>query len=149
MSKTSREIRKKKSMDEQKDRISRLGSIVSVEHDNNHKSDLILAVKFDTGVELHFSHCQDCCEAVWLEDGLDELTELVGGGLITLHKSRVDLSNTSQSSDNLHVATFYKLKTTGGYATLRFEGVSNGYYGVEVEVHLVSESGDKSIQLNL
>jgi len=136
-------------MAERKDRVSRLGSIVSVEQNNNHKSDLLLVVKFDTGVELQFSHRQDCCEHVWLEDGLDELTELAGNGLIALEASRVDLSNTPQSSDSLYVATFYKFKTTGGYATLRFEGESNGYYGVEVEAHLVSESGNKSIQLNL
>jgi hypothetical protein len=93
----------------------------------------------NTGDEIHFHmsdgshyvmlHRYDCCESVTVEDIAGDLNDLLNQP-ITLAESR---SNYKQNRYGDQRWTFYELQGPGGYATIRWYGTSNGYYGTGVD----------------
>lgn len=99
--------------------------------------DPLVTLDFEDGSTLAFGHYQDCCEYVYLEDGRADLEELVGSTVISIEDVEADPPTGSGPNADW---TFYKVTTTGGYATLRFCGESH-YYSTAVDVEWVDSPG--------
>ncbi len=91
------------------------------------------------GTKYIMHHNQDCCEAVWIEDIVGDLEDLVGAPIT---KASVDVSDEEirttnraslMRSDESQTWTFYNLATIKGYVTIRWYGTSNGYYSESVD----------------
>ena len=81
---------------------------------------------------VRFTHCQDCCEQVWINDINGDLNDLVGVPLIQAEEAiNIDF----ETDDDIVTATFYKFATVKGYVTVRWFGASNGYYSESVDVY--------------
>jgi hypothetical protein len=85
---------------------------------------------------VHFSHQQNCCEHVYIEDICGDLDDLVGEPLVEAEEvSNYEADPLSEHEDS-YTWTFYRFRTRKGSVTVRWYGSSNGYYseGVDVEV---------------
>jgi len=77
-------------------------------------------------------HEQDCCETVYLEDVIGDLADLENSPILLAEEaSSTDLPPISED-DESYTWTFYKFSTIKGSVTLRWYGVSNGYYSERV-----------------
>lgn len=72
-----------------------------------------------------FTHIQDCSEDVHIEEIIGDLDNLLNTPL-TMAEVVTDIS------DGV-TWTFYKFATIKGYVTIRWMGMSNGYYSEEVD----------------
>ncbi len=83
-------------------------------------------------VRYVFSHRQDCCESVWVEEVIGDLSDLAGLPLLVArHDSNAEGPGHRGESCTW---TFYNFATFKGYVTVRFLGESNGYYSEEVDI---------------
>ncbi len=90
----------------------------------------LMVFERDDGRRFIFYHDQQCCEGVWIESVVGDLSDLEGEPLL-----RVDVE---KSFDNTggnfsKTWTFYKFATRKGYVDVRWCGESNGYYSEEVD----------------
>ena len=98
-----------------------------------------LVFECDEGV-FKFYHEQDCCESVYLESIVGDLSDLVGEPLLL---ARVISSGEDPAGYKREYApesltwTFYTFATRKGYADVRWKGESNGYYSESVSVHFI------------
>ena len=83
-----------------------------------------------------FTHDQDCCESVFIEDVIGELSDLNDSPL--LMAECVKSHDASGYESQTH--TWYKFATINGYVTIRFWGGSNGYYSESVDVYVTDKS---------
>lgn len=92
---------------------------------------------FQFPVEMvHLYHEQECCENVSIEDICGDLEDLEGAPIIrcevrsnvgNLEGKSKDYGHHDESS-NAGTWTFIEIATNKGSVTIRFFGVSNGYY---------------------
>jgi hypothetical protein len=83
-------------------------------------------------------HYQVCCESVYIEDIVGDLTDLVGSPLLMSEEVSSDGTPPLNESDveyGVYHWTFYKFATIKGYVTVRFYGTSNGYYSTSVDFY--------------
>lgn len=92
-------------------------------------------------IYYEFSHSQDCCESVWLDDIIGDLDDLID---VPILKAEEKISSEDSddepkkgSSDDSHTWTFYTLATIKGYVDFRWFGTSNGYYSERIEISKV------------
>lgn len=85
----------------------------------------------DNGKTFRFYHEQDCCETVTIEDVCGAVQDLVGSPLVQAEE--VDGETPPQDTWESSTWTFYKFATVKGSVTVRWLGVSNGYYSEGVE----------------
>lgn len=83
----------------------------------------------DDGKVFRFYHSQSCCESVTIEDICGDLTDLVGSPLLIAE----ECENTGTEFSGEGTWTFYKFSTIRGSVTVRWYGVSNGYYSESVD----------------
>lgn len=82
----------------------------------------------EDGSIFKMHHEQECCESVTIEDTDGDLQDLVGQYVI-------DASERTQSQDansGGETWTFYIIRTVKTSITIRWYGVSNGYYSESV-----------------
>ena len=85
-------------------------------------------------------HQQDCCESVYVEDIVGDVSDLVGSPILRAEVRTED--GQTDYGDLLY--TYYELATINGSVTIRWYGSSNGYYSVRVRLaeYGVDEEGD-------
>ena len=86
---------------------------------------------------VKFSHHQDCCESVYIEDICGDLNDLVGAPLVEAEEvSNYDAGPLGEYEES-YTWTFYRFRTRKGSVTVRWYGSSNGYYSESVSVEFV------------
>lgn len=93
-----------------------------------------LRFRMSDGSEYVMMHQQDCCENVSIEDISGDLNDLLNHP-ITVAEERSNFKETEYGDARW---TFYELQGSRGYATIRWYGTSNGYYGTSVSILRVS-----------
>lgn len=96
-------------------------------------------VRFITteGEQYLMHHVQDCCESVEVEDIVGDLNDLIGLPML-LAEEATSAEGPKEQYDESFTWTFYKFGTIKGYVTIRWYGVSNGYYSESVDLVKVS-----------
>lgn len=84
------------------------------------------------GSEYRLYHSQDCCENVLVDDVEGDFDDLLNTPITQAEEvSNVD-EPAKDNDDESFTWTFYKLATIKGYVTIKWYGVSNGYYSESV-----------------
>jgi hypothetical protein len=87
----------------------------------------------DDGARFTFSHLQDCCESVDINDIVGDLQDLVGEPLLVAEEVSNADGPEPEYADS-YTWTFYKFATRKGYVDVRWFGESNGYYSESVDL---------------
>lgn len=107
-----------------------------VVHDDHHDAIEFYLSEYDKKPLFILTHIQDCCELVYIES--------IVGDLSDLEKSPILMSELSTNEDDVdqeyeHVTwTFIKFATLKGYIDIRYYGTSNGYYGESADLYILS-----------
>lgn len=99
--------------------------------------DDVLELQMSDGSVYQFYHYQSCCESVYIQDIAGDLNDLLNSEITVAEERENDDPPMSKYHD-AYKWTFYELGTARGYATIRWYGHSNGYYGVGVDLHRVA-----------
>lgn len=83
------------------------------------------------GYQVKMHHMQDCCEAVWLEEVIGDLEDLVDAEILSAEETWQCGDSEGGESETW---TFYNIQSTKGHVTLRWCGQSNGYYSESVDI---------------
>lgn len=85
-------------------------------------------------------HSQDCCESVYIESIVGDLSDLVGEPLLLVEEvtSGENPEGFTEEYQESFTWTFYKFATRKGYVDVRWYGESNGYYSESVDFCEVS-----------
>lgn len=97
------------------------------------RSDAVLRFDLTDGTIIEFYHDQDCCENVYIEDIIGDLSDLENSELLEAEENSENDPDASESG----TWTFYRFGTQKGSVVVRFYGSSNGYYGEGVSTHVV------------
>lgn len=105
-------------------------TIIEISGAEQHSHEIVFVT--DTYDRYVMGHFQDCCECVYVEDVVGDVTDLIGArGVI------VDAYASSNSGydyhDNHETWTFYHIRSNLGSVTIRWYGTSNGYYSESVD----------------
>ena len=90
---------------------------------------------------VKFYHQQDCCESVRIEDICGDLEDLVGEPLTEAEE--VSGYNGPGMDHESYTWTFYRFGTRRGSVTVRWLGISNGYYSERVSVEVVGGAKER------
>lgn len=110
--------------------------IVDIKYNEN---DLYLRCEdsSDSEIYYHFTHYQDCCESVWLDDISGYLSDLIDYPVLKAEErtnTDLDIKPNLHALDDSTTWTFYVIATINGYVTFRWCGTSNGYYSEVISV---------------
>lgn len=113
-----------------------LGKVITKIDQNNDE----LTFLIEDGTKYKMYHEQDCCEEVTIEDINGDLEDLIGSPILQAEEVsdykpilEEDVKKTNKILEwGSCTWTFYKLATIKGYVTIRWFGVSNGYYSESV-----------------
>ena len=83
-----------------------------------------------------FHHEQDCCESVFIEDIVGDVTDLEGTPLLNAEEVSGEIPADYERHEYHESSTwtFYKFATIKGYLDVRWLGESNGYYSESVDM---------------
>ncbi len=86
-----------------------------------------------------FFHQQDCCESVYINDIVGDLSDLVGEPLLIAEEVSGEIPADFNEREHESVTwTFYKFATRRGYVDVRWMGESNGYYSESVDLERIA-----------
>lgn len=101
--------------------------------------------------EYIMAHRQDCCESVWIEEIIGDLSDLVGSEILEAEevvssdargnaepppeRYQPDPEDEWATGPESYTWTFYKLGTMKGHVTIRWYGTSNGYYSERASIY--------------
>lgn len=88
----------------------------------------------DGGRKFVFTHDQDCCENVFIEDICGDLTDLVDSPIVEAEEVS-NYEGPELKDSESYTWTFYRFGTAKGHVTVRWLGESNGYYSEGVDFH--------------
>ena len=95
---------------------------------------------FENATERYvFTHDQDCCETVDINDVVGDLSDLEGVPLLVAEEVSGATEPEAEHYES-YTYTFYKFATRRGYVDVRWLGESNGYYSEGVDLHLEARS---------
>ena len=84
---------------------------------------------------FRFLHWQDCCESVYIESIVGELSDLVDEPLLIAEEVSGEIPEPKEGEYiDSGTWTFYKFATRKGYVDVRWLGESNGYYSESVNL---------------
>ncbi|NDC95936.1 hypothetical protein EBZ38_06495 [bacterium] len=87
------------------------------------------------GERFIFTHMQDCCETVDINDISGDLDDLVGEPLLVAEEVEGSVpADWDSGFSQCYTFTFYKFATRKGYVDVRWLGQSNGYYSERVDL---------------
>lgn len=92
----------------------------------------------DKGDVYQFSHNQDCCESVTIDDIVGDLADLVGAPILIASEGTNVPSGPQDEGrpGESFTWTFYNFATVKGYVTVKWYGTSNGYYSERVDLRI-------------
>jgi len=95
------------------------------------------------GDQYTLYHAQDCCERVYIESIVGDLSDLVGTPLLRAEEatSEVNPEGVRIEDQDSFTWTFYKFATAKGYVDVRWYGESNGYYSESVHFEKIPGVG--------
>lgn len=96
-------------------------------------AEIIFTVNEDEIYRMY--HDQDCCESVDIESIDGDIQDIENSPILLAEE--VTNSNRDDSEYESETWTFYKLSTIKGSVTIRWHGVSNGYYSESVSFERV------------
>jgi hypothetical protein len=87
--------------------------------------------------EYEFVHDQDCCEQVYIDDIVGDLTDLLNSPILTAEE-RYNSDDPMGKDNNwgTFTWTFYEFATNKGSVTVKWYGESNGYYSESVSLYV-------------
>ena len=109
-----------------------------------------------SGDHYILTHRQDCCEAVYLDDIIGNLNDLIGSPILMseLATNKGALQSKYEKSYSFEEGkkysqtwSFYKFATLKGYVDIRWNGSSNGCYSEEVDFIALSDETVKKYNL--
>jgi len=109
--------------------------LIKITKSSNSDNNDEICFYLSNGAIISQYHNQDCCESVYIEDINGDLDDLIGYPLLQCEESTSDGPATEESS----TWTFYKMATIKGYVTIRWLGVSNGYYSESVNINKIRD----------
>lgn len=110
---------------------------------------MVFSNVFQSGERIFFvgresfllEHSQTCCENVWIEDIVGELSDLENSEILMAEHILVEAKIGEEESfgyeNELRESNWFKLATLKGYVTIRFNGTSNGYYSVSADLEKI------------
>lgn len=101
-----------------------------------------IAFTTNEGAVYKMHHHQDCCESVYIEDIVGNLSDLIGSPILRAEERTQDEPDEYGTS----MWTFYELAGIRGSVTIRWMGSSNGYYSVGVDVEQIKQSQAEAIE---
>lgn len=94
------------------------------------------------GRKFVLTHSQNCCENVYIESIVGDLSDLENTELLQAEeRTNEDPEQNRDGFDESQMWTFYSFATIKGYVDIRFHGSSNGYYGVGVSLYEIDPKG--------
>ena len=94
--------------------------------------------------EYRMDHDQCCCESVYVDDIVGDISDLVGSPILEAYEQDGDLDAKSDY-DESYTWTFYRIRTIKGTVTIKWYGTSNGYYSTSVRFSKTRNKDGKSI----
>lgn len=85
----------------------------------------------------YLCHIDECCEDVDLIDISGDLQSLIGQKILFAEEVSNDSDTPLDNLQDSYTWTYYKLASRGGYITLSWFGISNGYYTESVSLYKV------------
>lgn len=85
--------------------------------------------------EYRLEHFQDCCESVFIDDLCGDLKDLENVPIFMAEESTEDVPPDQSGYGEYCGYTFYRFWTSKGPVVIRWQGSSNGYYGISVECY--------------
>lgn len=102
-----------------------------------HSDDESVTFEMVGGAIYVLCHTQLCCENVYVEDICGDLDDLVGS--VIYYANEVSSDAAAASCENSATWTFYNIGTNKGSVTIRWLGMSNGYYSESVNFIMIKE----------
>ena len=104
--------------------------LINVENIDDEK----IVFTLETGEKYKLFHWQDCCENVYVESIVGDLSDLIGSPILVAEEATNSDPQPGQEVPKYDsfTWTFYKLATRKGYVDIRWYGTSNGYYSESV-----------------
>lgn len=91
------------------------------------------------GTIYRMLHESDCCEQVYIDEVIGELSWLEGKPITMAERVQSEPSeeenNASGYYDCSSTWTFFKFATIKGYVTIKWYGTSNGYYSEDADIY--------------
>lgn len=106
---------------------------VKVEKGESSRGQDELVFVMEGGDKFTFTHIQDCCESVGIEDINGDLSDLVGTTLLVAEE-RTEWGETEWGT---YTWTFYTFRSLKGSVDVRWCGESNGYYSESVDLEFI------------
>jgi len=112
-----------------------VGKTLQLVHKNEEST--VIEFKSIDGITYRMYHEQDCCESCEVESIVGDLADLIGSPVLVAE----EISNKDEPAPEdvyeSHTWTFYKIDTAKGGVTIRWLGMSNGYYSESVDFEKV------------
>ena len=104
--------------------------LINVENIDDEK----IVFTLEIGEKYKLFHWQDCCENVYVESIVGDLSDLIGSPILVAEEATNSDPQPGQEVPKYDsfTWTFYKLATRKGYVDIRWYGTSNGYYSESV-----------------
>lgn len=83
------------------------------------------------GREFRMYHVQDCCENVGIEEIVGDFQDVLNSPILIAREDTNELDDSKEYDSATW--TFYNISTNLGTVTIRWLGISNGYYSESVD----------------